>query len=137
MATQRSTSKSWNILNWNARGINSADKKKAVRAKIEESGCSVLESKVDHVDCSLMKKIAPKSFSKFSFVPSMGASGGIIMWWKDSILKGEVLRCQDFAITIAFTSRHSEQSSLPRVLIQHGGSQVSMVRSETKIKLIF
>jgi hypothetical protein len=57
-----------------------------------------------------MKKIAPKSFSKFSFVPPMGASCEIIMGWKDSVLKGEVLWCQDFAITVAFTSRHSEQN---------------------------
>jgi exonuclease III len=80
MATQRSTFKGWNILNWNVRGFNSDDKKKAVRAKIEESGCSVFclqESNVQIVDSSFLKKIAPKRFSKFSFVPSMGASRGL------------------------------------------------------------
>jgi exonuclease III len=86
--------------------------KKAVRAKIEESGCSIFclqETKVQDVDCSFIKKIVPKRFSKFSHVPSLGAFGGILMGWNDSVLKGEVLWNQDFAITVAFTSRHIEQ----------------------------
>jgi exonuclease III len=79
MATQKTTSKSWNVLNWNIRGLNGDNKKKAVRAKIEKSGCSVFclqETKVENFDCSFLKKIAPKRFSKFAFVPSIGAWGG-------------------------------------------------------------
>jgi hypothetical protein len=104
---------SWNVLNWNIRGLNNEDKKKAVKAKIEESGCSVFciqETKIENLDCSTLEKIAPKRFSKFAFVPSVGASGGILMGWNDSVLKGEVIWNQDFAITVAFTSRHSDQN---------------------------
>jgi exonuclease III len=79
MSTQSSRNKSWNVLNWNIRRINNEDKQKAVRAKIEEGGCVVFclqETKKENIDCKFLKKVAPKRFSKFAFVPSEGASGG-------------------------------------------------------------
>jgi exonuclease III len=99
------------VLNWNIRELNNEDKQNTVRAKIQESSCSVLciqETKKEIIDWSLMKKIAPKTFSNFAFVPSVRASEGILMSWNDSTLKG-VLWNQDFAITVAFTSRHTNQ----------------------------
>jgi hypothetical protein len=93
-------------------GLNGDDKKRALRAKIEERGCLVFciqETKIESFDTSAMKKIAPKRFSKFSFVPSSGASGGLLMGWNDSELQGEVIWCQDFAITVHFSSRHTDQ----------------------------
>jgi hypothetical protein len=89
--------------------------KKAVRAKIEESGCSIFclqETKRENIDFSFLKKIAPKRFSKFAFVPSIGASGRTLMGWTDSTLEGEVLWNQDFAITVAFTSRHKPEMEI-------------------------
>jgi hypothetical protein len=56
-----------------------------------------------------LKRIAPKRFSKYAFVPSVGASGGILLGWNDAIFKGEVNWCQDFAITVNFISRHTNQ----------------------------
>jgi exonuclease III len=76
MASQRPKSKNWIVLHWNMRGLNNDDKKKAVRAKIEENSCSIFciqETKIDSFDCSSMKKITPKRFSKFTFMPSIGA----------------------------------------------------------------
>jgi exonuclease III len=74
--------KSWNILNWNIRGLNSADKNNEARAKIEESACSIFciqESKIQSFDHNTMRKFAPKRFNKYAFFPSEGASGGIIV----------------------------------------------------------
>jgi exonuclease III len=34
--------KTWKVLDWNIRGINSEAKQLAIREKIEESGCSVM-----------------------------------------------------------------------------------------------
>jgi hypothetical protein len=56
-----------------------------------------------------MKKLAPKCFGKFSFVPSVGASGSILMGWNDSILQVEILHGHDFAITVNFKSTHNAQ----------------------------
>jgi hypothetical protein len=35
------TRRNWNILNWNVRGLNSADKCNSIRTKIEESSCAI------------------------------------------------------------------------------------------------
>jgi exonuclease III len=64
--------KSWNILNWNIRGLNSADKNNEARAKIEESACSIFciqESKIQSFDHNTMRKFAPKRFNKYAFSP--------------------------------------------------------------------
>jgi hypothetical protein len=42
MDSDNHTNRSWNILNWDIRGLNSDDKRNAVRAKIEESAYVVL-----------------------------------------------------------------------------------------------
>lgn len=100
----------WNVLNWNIRGLNDLDKQKAVRAKIEESACSMVciqETKMPHLDCSIMKKIAPKRFDKFVFAPSIGAPGGILVGWNDATLEGAVHETLNFAITIDFKARHN------------------------------
>jgi exonuclease III len=65
--------RTWNILNWNVRGLNSSDKCSAVRAKIEESSCSIVciqETKRAFFDPSFVRKLAPKRFNKIAFVPS-------------------------------------------------------------------
>ena len=54
------TNRSWNILNWNIRGINSEDKWLALRQKIDESDCNILslqETKREIFDAAYLKKI--------------------------------------------------------------------------------
>lgn len=107
------TNRNWNILNWNIRGLNDDDKQRAVRAKIEESACSVVciqETKKEVIDCSFMKKVVPKRFNKFAYAPSQGASGGILMAWVDAALEGQVLYISDFAISVQFRSRHNAET---------------------------
>ena len=107
--------RSWNVLNWNIRGLDSEGKTDAVKAKIEESACSVYclqETKKEAFDHSFIKKLAPKRFDKFAFSPSAGASGGILMGWNNSIFSGEVVHCLKFALTVKFTSRHDNNSWL-------------------------
>jgi exonuclease III len=102
-----SPKKTWNILNWNIRGLNSEEKCNAERAKIEESTCSIFciqESKFQSFDHSTMRKFAPKRFNKHAFSPSEGASGGIVVGWNGSQFLGQVLYCSKFAITIQFSS---------------------------------
>lgn len=87
-------SKNWSILNWNVRGINSSDKWLALPNKIEESGCAILslqETKRDHFDSSYLKNFCPKRINKFEFVPSIGASGGLLVAWNDNVFQGECL----------------------------------------------
>ena len=63
--------KTWNILNWNIRGINSKDIWNAVAHKIEESACSVLclqETKREDFDLNYLRNFCPKVLSNLPFV---------------------------------------------------------------------
>jgi hypothetical protein len=86
--------RNWNILCWSIRGLNAIDKHDAVRNKIEENGCSNIclhETKFWQVDMQLVRKFAPRRFDKFDFVPSAGASGGILVLWNSSLFQGTTL----------------------------------------------
>jgi hypothetical protein len=99
--------RTWNILNWNIRGLNSDDKCNAVCSKIEESSCVIYclqETKRQSFDSSSIKKLAPKRFNKFSYVPSQGASGGILVEWNGAHFTGQVIQMAQFAITVSFTA---------------------------------
>jgi exonuclease III len=72
----------WKILNWNIRGINAEKKWLAIASKIEECGCDIIciqETKMENFDIQFIRKFAPKRFNKFEFLPSNGASGGMII----------------------------------------------------------
>jgi hypothetical protein len=117
MASQQN--RSWTILNWNIRGLNSSDKCNATRAKIKESSCAIFciqETKVQSFDHSLVRKMAPKRFKQFAFSPANGALGGISIGWNDSLFQGQVLYTSKFAITISFSStQNTEQWRLTSV----------------------
>jgi exonuclease III len=97
----------WHILCWNVHGINSSERWPHLRSKIEESSASIVclqETKKRHFDASFIRKFAPKRFDKFSFVPSDGASGGLLVLWVGNSFVGEVLLEESFGIVISFTS---------------------------------
>lgn len=100
----------WNVLNWNIRGLNDPKKWTALHNKIEESNCSILclqETKREHFDNFYIKNFCPKSFNKFDFVPSVGASAGLLVALNDHLFSGHTVSKNDFSITISFTSKHN------------------------------
>lgn len=106
-------SRSWQILCWNIRGINAVGKWDAVRDKIEESACSIVclqETKKEHFDMAFVRKFAPKHFDQFDFVPSAGASGGILIVWNSSCFVGQVIDKQQFGMTVHFSSVYSSEA---------------------------
>ena len=99
--------RNWNVLCWNIRGLNASDKHDAVRNKIEESGCSIVclqETKIQSFEFPLIKKFAPKRFDKFDFVPSIGASSGLLILWNSVVFSGSTIDKCSFGLTITFTS---------------------------------
>lgn len=99
--------RSWNILNWNVRGINSSVRWNDIRQKIDESTCCVMtfqETKRDHFDLSYIKNFCPKRFNQFCYSASNGSSGGIITIWNGNMLKGKIISHNYFHITIEFSS---------------------------------
>ena len=59
-----SFNRSWNILNWNIRGINSEDKCNAVKEKIDESACAIYCIQRETILTILLSKSWPQSVSK-------------------------------------------------------------------------
>ena len=104
--------KQWKILNWNIRGCNAHEKHLALYNKVDESGCNILclqETKREHFDSAYIRKFCPKRLNKFAFLPAVGASGGLLIVWNDSLLEGEVVFQNDFALSVQFTCRLSSE----------------------------
>lgn len=100
--------RSWNILCWNVRGINAAEKWPLIKNKIDESNCDIFcfqETKEECSDSSFIRNFAPKKFDKFVYAASVGASGGILVGWNGSLFDGSVIEIQPFAISVCFSSR--------------------------------
>jgi exonuclease III len=105
--------RTWFILNWNIRGLNSSDKWPHVFSKIEESAASIIclqETKMENIDMSLIKSIAPRRLDNFAFVPSEGSSGGLLVIWASNLFKGEVITQENFGIAIHFESKISSDN---------------------------
>ena len=108
-------SRSWNILCWNIRDINAQNKCDAVRNKIEESSCSVIclqETKRESFDISFIRNFAPRRFDHFDYIPSIGASGGLLILWASSVFHGSIIDKRQFGMTASFTSVHNGEKWL-------------------------
>jgi exonuclease III len=85
--------RTWRVLSWNVRGLNSDRKLNDVKDKIVESKYDVIclqETKKDSFERNFIKNIAHVVFNKYSFLPSRGASGGTVVIWKGSLFDGEL-----------------------------------------------
>jgi hypothetical protein len=86
--------RTWCVLNWNIRGVNSPDKWPLVHNKIEECSASIVclqETKKEVFDSQFIKGFAPRRLDKFAFVPSEGSSGGLLVLWASNLFTGTVL----------------------------------------------
>jgi len=68
------------------------------------------ETKKDAFDRQFLKNICPSSFDAFEFLPSMGASGEILITWKSSIFTGSKIFSNGFSLSMEFTSLHNDMS---------------------------
>lgn len=105
--------RNWNVLCWNVRGLNSDKKLLALSNAISVSGCAIVclqETKKTFIDLAFVKSCCPKSFDKFAYVPSWGASGGILTIWNSSLFSGDVVLSEEFVLAVRFTSTLSANS---------------------------
>jgi hypothetical protein len=61
-------------------------------------------------DASYIRNFAPRRFDCFDFIPSIGASGGILVLWNSTIFSGTVLDKQRFGTTVSFISVHNSDA---------------------------
>ncbi|KAG2537850.1 hypothetical protein PVAP13_9NG327119, partial [Panicum virgatum] len=91
-------------------GINSDKKWDSIRDKIKESNCDIIclqETKRENFDQYFLKKLCPPSFDAFEFLPSIGASGGVITIWKSHMFQGSLAFSNEFGISVEFTSNQN------------------------------
>jgi exonuclease III len=101
------------VLCWNVRGINSEDKWSLIRDTILEAESDVFcfqETKRQNFDSQFIRKFSPPGFDSFEFLPSVGASGGIITSWKSNVFSGQLIFQNNFAITIRLIARHNNDT---------------------------
>ena len=100
----------WSILNWNIRVINDPKKWSTIANKTKKSQCSIIciqETKRETFDTTYIKNFCPRCIGKFEYLPSVGASRGILVAWNDQVFRGQIIHNNNFTITIQFTSRHN------------------------------
>ena len=103
----------WNVLCWNIHRMNSDKNLLALSNAISISGCAIVclhETKRHVIDLAFIKTCYPKRFDKFAFVPSRGASGGLVTIWNSSVFSSVVVAAKEFVLGIRFTSAVSAQS---------------------------
>ena len=101
------------ILCWNIRGLNASNKQLALYNAIESCACAIVclqETKMGYFDASIIKKCCPPRFDDYVYVPSNGASGGLIIIWNSSLFSGMAMHCESFALSVHFSSTQSAQS---------------------------
>jgi hypothetical protein len=57
-----------------------------------------------------IKKFCPRKFNKFEFLPSVGASGGLLIIWNGNLFKGELTFQNEFSLSVKFTNNISSES---------------------------
>jgi len=103
----RQSNRTWKILCWNIRGINAENKWDSLRNKITKNNCDIIiiqETKRSSFDLCYLRKFCPRSFDAFYFLPSIGASGGILVTWKSCFFSSLEIFQNEFAISVEFPS---------------------------------
>jgi exonuclease III len=100
------------ILCHNIRGINSDTKWNLVENNILETKADIVclqESKRVVFDLNYLRKLCPRSFDDFAYVPSIGNSGGTLITWKGSKFSGQVVSENQFARSVEFITKTNGQ----------------------------
>lgn len=102
--------RNWVVLCWNVRGVNSDKKWNAIRDRIVDCACDVIclqETKKEHFDHTFLRNICPPSFDNFEFIPSVGASGGVVTIWKSALFDGSLAFQNEYGLSVEFFSKHN------------------------------
>jgi hypothetical protein len=68
------------------------------------------ETKREVFDLDYIKKFCPRKFNNFEFLPSVGASRGLIIIWNGNLFKGELTFQNEFSLSVKFTNNISPEN---------------------------
>lgn len=101
------------MLCWNVGGLNATRKWDSIKNKIKNANCDIVwfqETKKDAFDQAFLRQILPPAFDEHLFVPSVGASGGLLVAWKSTIFAGSPRLSCGYALALDFTSKYNDNS---------------------------
>jgi hypothetical protein len=93
------------ILMWNVRGLNSSAHQNSIRELVWSVRADIVclqETKMVDVPRSVVLCMLGSDFSEWVSLPSVGASGGILVAWKRHLGSIDHLRVGDYNISIQF-----------------------------------
>ena len=90
-----------NILCWNVRGLNSRARQDSVRTLVYSSRADIVciqETKMSGMSRGSLLSFLGSDFSNFADLPTVGASGGILIAWKHSLGVAADVRVGNYSI---------------------------------------
>lgn len=97
-----------NIVTWNVRGLGRPAKRFLVKDFLNlhfADVCCLQESKLESIPDATWREIGGPRLDKFVFLPSAGASGGIVIGWNSVILTVSDATKGDFSVSVDFYSK--------------------------------
>lgn len=104
-----------NIISWNVLGLGRTSKRFLVRDFLDLYNgdiCYIQESMLAYMNSSLWRLIGGSQFNCFNFTLAQGTSGGMIVGWKSSRLKGTLIHFGPFCLTMEFSNMQNQNSWL-------------------------
>jgi exonuclease III len=99
------------ILIWNVRGLNSSARQNSVRELVSSSRADIVcvqETKLTEVPRRTLLSMLGSDFSNFLVLPSLGASGGILVAWKHHLGSTGLNRIDDHSISVQFCTQEGQ-----------------------------
>ena len=97
-----------NILCWNVRGLNSRARQDEVHTLVNSSRVDVVclqETKMAAVSRGTLLSMLGSDFSYFIELPSIGASGGILIAWRHGLGQASASRIDQYSVSVEFSPR--------------------------------
>ncbi|CAO2042950.1 unnamed protein product [Urochloa humidicola] len=108
----------YNIFVWNVRGLNARCRRDNLRELLAACNASVVclqETKLSVISPFLVNEMLGHRFSSFAYLPSNGASGGILIAARSPEISCTVVHAGAFSVTVALNGEHQAPWSLTGV----------------------
>lgn len=93
------------ILIWNVRGLNSTGRQDSVRELVDSSQVEVVciqETKMQNISKGMLLSMLGSDFTESTFLPSSGATGGILVAWRRNLSFTGQKKEDNYSISIQF-----------------------------------
>jgi len=99
------------ILIWNVRGLNSTARQDSLRSILASTRADIVciqETKITDMNQRILLSALGSDFSEFLTVPSIGASGGILVAWRRHIGSSNARRIDNHSLSIQFIPENGQ-----------------------------